>query len=282
MSLITPESGFGSMHIESDGKASALFVDNTPVIYFDGNTITEMYLPDVKELEYDWISFEVVKDLKILELPNLRKIGDEVHLGGARKISVPNLKQVGDWCLGTGNLQKFDAPSLEIVGHGFLKNAHELKSLNLPSLKKAGEDFLMSAQNLETLIVPELVVVGPYLLANNIKLSKLHAPKLSGELDDCFMWNEELEVLDLPNVTCLKGEGFYGNKKLREVHLPKLIKMDEDGFPPIIVKAYRENIAAKEKAEKMQRFKQSVGVFQSADDANKKTSNFIKPGDWNR
>ena len=283
MSLITPESGFGNMHIESDGKASALFVDNTPVIYFDGNTITEMYLPDVKEINEDWLPYDVIKDLRILEMPNLEKIGYEVALG-ARKFVAPKLKQVGDWCSGS-NLQEFDAPALEVAGDGFLRYAENLKKLNVPNLRKAGGQFLTHNLELEALYLPKFEWALMQCLPYNQKLSEIYAPNAKA-LYDCFMECENLEVLDLPSVTRSR-RSFPGEcPKLRKVNLPKLIDLDdvdkEGMYPPLILQAYRANIAAKEKTKKMQRFKQSVGVFQSADDANKKTSSFIKQCDWNR
>ncbi|MBO4582486.1 MAG: hypothetical protein J5714_00315 [Alphaproteobacteria bacterium] len=269
ISLITPESAFSGMRIEPEGEGSVMYVHNTPMIYFDGNTITEMYLPDVKEINEDWLPYDMIKDLRILEMPNLKKIGDEVSFGKVRKISAPNLKQVGDWFSMSDELLEFDAPQLEVVGNGFLRYAKNLKTLNVPNLRKAGEQFLTHNLELETLSLPKFEGYIDDCMIRNEKLSTLYAPKVNSIL--CAFWKTKIEVLDLPNVSMI-WKSFRGGS-LREVHLPRLIKVQGD-VHPLIREACQQN--------QMMTYRQGIDVVQSTSDANKKTSNFIKPGDWNR
>ena len=175
MKLIMPKSGLKSMLLQPSGEAFILYVNNIPVIYFDGNAITEMYLLGAKELHHDWLPFDVVKDIRFLELPNVESIGDEVYLGGLQMVSAPKLIRVGDWCDISKESQEFDAPSLKFVGKGFLRGAKNLKKLNVPNLEKAGSYFLEYNEELETLDLPKLEGSLCMCCRQNQKLSRVFA-----------------------------------------------------------------------------------------------------------
>lgn len=273
MPLITPEAGFKSMHVEQKGKTSVLYVNDIPVIHFDGNVITEMYLPGAKKLDSNWIPWEAVKDVKVLNLPNLEKIGHEVHLTGAQKILAPKLKQVGDWCIGSKELQEFDAPQLEIVGQGFLRNSANLRRFNVPNLRKSDGDFLTYNLELEKLYLPKLEGSLDLCLVYNKKLTELYAPKVE-DLFECFWLASELEVLDLSNATEIIDSFHTECPKLREVKLPKLIKVDEDVYPSLIIQACQNNLANKN-VQKMADLQQGQKIVDAMGKSQKGTA--IKP-----
>jgi len=127
-------------------------------------------------------------------------------------------------------LRKASFPGFTDFGKGTLQYAFDLKTLEIPNLKNAGDSFLRFAP-LETFNAPKLETVGDHFLYHNECLCSFNAPKMKKFGENSLYNNDSIRELSLPNVRTLPNGFMFANTKLWRAHMPKLQRVGVDCQP---------------------------------------------------
>ncbi len=131
-------------------------------------------------------------------------------------------------------LRKASFPGYKEFGKGILQYAFDLKTLDIPDLEYAGDNFLKFSQ-IKTLNAPKLQTVGDYFLYHNEELVNLNAPNLETIGKNGLYTNDRIKKLDLPQLREVGDNFLYANSRLddRLTKLPKIKKAGRDCQPLI-------------------------------------------------
>lgn len=162
--------------------------------------IETLDVPKLERAGDDFLTWS--RSLKSLNISSLIEVGDRALLGAQsiKEISAPKLKKAGgEFCYNANSLKSLDAPELVEISDSALSCANSLQeinasklekvgdyfcsnnsfhSLDLPSLKKAGEDFCAYSSELRHIKLPQLRMVGGFFCMDAPKLSSVNLPHL--------------------------------------------------------------------------------------------------------
>ena len=206
--------------------------DNKIIIVIDKTgKIIEYFNEEVIEIKGEILCYNE-KSLRLLELPNVRRLGNNFMAYNESLVSflASQLEQLGDNCFSDSrNLVNFYAPNLKIAGDDFLAcgdvsiySSDKLEVLDLPSLVKVGDNFLINSRSLRKVRFDNLVEVGDNCLENAKNVISFIASKLTRIGNSMLRNNAILETFYAPNVIEV-GSGFLCNStELKELKLGQL------------------------------------------------------------
>ena len=110
----------------------------------------ELYLPNCEIIRN---SFTVVQRIKIIDLPSVKIIGNEVFYGAIslRKLLAPKCIEIGDDVLRENEkLEEIDISSCKKIGKNFLRRNTELRKIDISSVEELDKDgFLDESYDIE-------------------------------------------------------------------------------------------------------------------------------------
>ena len=209
----------------SNNKIIYLYSENNKkqIIEINQNNQIISYQSDsVYEIKDFFLRFN--ETLENLQLPNVIKIGNVFLPNNDKKINLyfPKVMSIGDNFLReNGKIDIVNFTELEMVGHNFLRSA-DICEVNLPKLKKTGNNFLELSHDLKEINLPELIEVGDSFLYSTSHISKLNIPKLKKAGSYFLFRNLDLKEISFPKLIEV-GDGFIEmNSALTKVNFPKL------------------------------------------------------------
>jgi len=127
-------------------------------------------------------------------------------------------------------LRKASFPGFTDFGKGTLQYAFDLKTLEIPDLKSAGDSFLRFAP-LENFNAPKLEKVGDHFLYHNECLCSFNAPQIKKFGQNSLYNNDSIYELSLPHVRTLPDGFMFANTRLQDVYAPKLTRVGVECQP---------------------------------------------------
>lgn len=121
-------------------------------------------------------------------------------------------------------LRKASFAGHEHFDDGMLQYAFDLKTLEVPDLKRVGNNFLKFSQ-IEVLNAPKLQKVGDNFLYHNESLKTLNTPELEHIGKNGLYNNDGIKGLQLPKVKILQDGFMAANTRLLKANMPKLRKV---------------------------------------------------------
>ncbi len=115
-------------------------------------------------------------DLKIVDLPNLKSVGNYcLHKCEARIVKLPKLISVGDRFMQyNGHVTNIDLPSIKNIGSYFMSDNRIIKTINMPNLETVDDYFLLWNNTVEIINLPSLTTCGADFLAYNVKIKTVN------------------------------------------------------------------------------------------------------------
>lgn len=206
---------------------------------------------------------------------NLTQIGNHFleYCGEMREIYLPNLKEVGDFCLLTANVDQIDFPNLETAGEWFFANA-KATQINLPILKALKRHSLAKAEPLElylpsletmankcfgysnkfeTINLPSLLLMGDSCFGFANSINEFNAPNLLTMGNACFDYTDKINIFNAPNLKSINERCFRNNKDIQTFNAPNLERVgvwcfkDNKTIESLIKNIIKNNAGGKEK-----------------------------------
>jgi len=215
--------------------------------FASNNTIESIDLPNVKNIGSDFLNQNRV--LKSINLPQVNKIGSgfltynqevtsldfpklitvyDGFLSYNLKISsidLPNLTYVKNMFIAAANIKSANLPELRRVGDSFLMQSRDIASISLPMLEEAGNAFLSNAVDLNYISLPNLKELGYNFLYHNDALESIDLPVMKNIGAGFLFKNNSLKNINLPNVTDIGDNFLMNNDKLVAIDLPNVIRI---------------------------------------------------------
>ncbi len=119
-----------------------------------------------------------------------------------------------------------------------MSSASNLKELELPNIKVAGDNFLKGCEALEYIEFPKLEIVGIGFLYENETLKYFNLPNLKFVGDEFWDNKSNLKLVDLPNLKTI-GTPLVNTPNRIDVNLQNPgSKKDQKNSSPLLVEKF--------------------------------------------
>ena len=165
-------------------------------------------------------------------MDGVRKINDDFMQNSfhIRRFSSKDTIIIEDRVLKSSfELEYIYLPKCEIIGNSFALRAENLKTINLPNVKRVDYSFISYAKNVQSVYMPFLEVAGNSFLHYNEKLKSLCLPNLRRVGYSFMSENNSLIECDFPNLNLVGASFLRKNRDLSRLNAPNLFSV-EDNF----------------------------------------------------
>jgi len=187
-----------------------LLLPNVETICFNflsnNRMIKKVELPKVKEIGSDFLKFN--ERLTSISLPNVKEISDGFMRINEiiETVNIPKIESIGSYFLEKNKkITEIIMPNVRNIDNKFLYNNEKINKLEIPNIETIG-DYFLTVSDLKTLNMPKLKKVGDVFMGYNNEITELYLPNLIQVGSEFLFKNDNLKKVDLPN---LRWNGSY-------------------------------------------------------------------------